>query len=415
VTSQSYTSKYLIKHQHSKVSTTPDTSEQASMSSTSTSRQPLEPTTNDVHTSSPPLPNATAKTGPILRHKSSHHDLKPNLDSSEDYPSPHSSLYEASLIQAGIENTDTWVTQDSLAPADPTDGPASWESIIVNDLGEGVPISFLQPPSTKKTHTPHELYPITEQSSFATLRPAGSFTMKGRASTSTLRARSPGLNGKKRKSFSLADLQPIPVEEPTQESPPLSPAPRPVQPHQGPPERMPTPPGLPTFNKPEAISYRLPPPKPRWRDNCFNSSNAEMEWRKQTVGLPKGVVMRGEDGVLVRGKFIPIRSGHLPPLQAQRNTVFQTPGQYQEPEPVRVVSAQQGADMALPDWEAGRRRWKKERRERRLKRACWFIDFVLCCGLFEAGDCSAQTQNPYGGDGVAESPRERPLFVGGFI
>jgi len=48
------------------------------------------------------------------------------------------------------------------------------------------------------------------------------------------------------------------------------------------------------------------------------------EYRAQTIGLPRGVVMRGDNGVLVRGKFVPIRSGHLPP-QRQRHVVFSGP------------------------------------------------------------------------------------------
>jgi len=394
------------------------------MSLTLDSRPPLEPTTNEVHTPSPTHPAGTAKTGPVLRHKSSHHALKPNLDSSEEYPSPHSSIYEASVIQASPENIEsyetynTYDTYDFVAPARTTDEPPSWDNIIVNDEGEGVPISFLQPPSTKKTHTPHELYPITEQSSFATLRPSTSFTMKGRTSTSTLRPRSPGLNGKKRKSFSLSDVPPTPIEEPTQESPPPSPLPRPVQPHQAPPERMHTPPGLPTFNRPEAINYRLPPPKSSWRDGCFRASKEEVEWRKQTVGLPKGVIMRGENGVLVRGKFTPIRSGHLPPFPAQRHTVFQTPGQYEEPEPARAVPVPQSqreeaqpfirAERArLEELNRSRTKERAEKMERRLKK---IERFIFCCGL-----CELAAQNRHGFDGVAESPRERPLFVGGFV
>lgn len=380
------------------------------MSIALSSRPPLEPTTNDIHR-------------PVLRHKSSHLALQPNLDSSEDYPSAHSSIYEASLIQANAssEHVDEW---DTPKRAESTEGPPSWENIVVNDAGEGVPISFLQPFSTKKTHTPHELYPITEQSSFATLRPADSFIMKGRPSTSTLRSRSPGLNGKKRKSFSLSDVPPAPKEEPAQKSPPPSPLPRPVRPYQAPPERMPTPPGLPAFNKPEAIDYRLPPPNSHRRDNWLSPSSAELEYRSQTIGLPKGVVMRGPDGILIRGKFTPIRSGHLPPMPVNRDTILQLPGQYSyatEPreremnvESVRASTRCESSDriMTLMQLEGERR---KERTLSRSRRIHVFIDCLSCCGICGKGDVRGDLPAREIGslEGVAESPRMRPLFVGG--
>ena len=391
------------------------------MNYSSASRHPLGPTTNEVDTLglSTPVPNA--KTGPLLRHKSSLTALNVHLDSSEDYPSPHSSIYNASVVQHSIDKTGSWEECHTLMPTEGQHEPPPWENIVVDENGVGVPVSFLQPPTTKKTHTPHELYPITEQSSFATLRPSGSFITRGRMSNSTLRSRSPGLNGKKRKSFSLGDLPPaFERTQSSQDSLPLPPLPRPVQPNQVPPERIPTPPGLPSFNKPEAINYRLPPPKFRWRHAFAVPSDAEMEWRRQTVGLPRGVVMRGSNGVLVRGKFTPIRSAHFPPLHQQRGALFHTPGPY------AAEPAQQDQGVIPPGaaptehFSAGLRTrigLRRHHRERKIEtkkvKSKRKVSSFFCCIRDEAAEpiLYSQEDGRYGG---RADPRETPLFVGGF-
>lgn len=121
--------------------------------------------------------------------------------------------------------------------------------------------------------------------------------------------------------------------------------------------------------------------------------------------------MRGSDGVMVRGKFTPIRSGHLPPIPQQQNTLLQTPGQYSAPpvelEARRAVRTLQSADMVM---EESRRTWKRERREKRWRKVYRVIDFVLCCGLCEIGKPKARGLGDL--DGVAESPRQRTHFVG---
>ena len=74
---------------------------------------------------------------------------------------------------------------------------------------------------------------------------------------------------------------------------------------------------------PEATSYRLPPPTPersgkKKRRLCFAKLSPEVqEWRRQTIGLPKNVIMKGDDGTLVRGKFVPLQSGHTGPVRRQ--------------------------------------------------------------------------------------------------
>ncbi|KAL9101437.1 MAG: hypothetical protein Q9163_003309 [Psora crenata] len=288
-------------------------------------RHPLGDTTN----SPPPSPPATSKrSGQTLRRRSTQQALNQNLDSSESYPSAHSSLYEASLQYEGQQQEEPLILGASCWDPPPL-GPSSnelpsWQDTVAGPDGVPVPASFLKPIAPYvKDHTPHRLYPITEQNSFATLRSRTSSNL-------TLRARSPGLNGKHKKSFSLTDLPPAPEQDQRSSessvAPPPSPLPQPNMPIYPPPSRSPTPPNLPSFGKPEALSYRLPPPpKPSGlRQRLGSPTPEELEWRRQTVGLPKGVVMRGEGGVLVRGKFVGIRSGHLPP-QRQRHEVLGLP------------------------------------------------------------------------------------------
>ena len=121
--------------------------------------------------------------------------------------------------------------------------------------------------------------------------------------------------------------------------------------------------------------------------------------------------MRGEDGVLVRGKFTPIRSGHLPP-QRQVHELYGMPsttgaGQEQgtmtgaltDDQPARVVRFENrdgtsNRNISGRDWlaEQGAEPKKKSKREERtekwLKNASWFI---FCCGLCEEWDLAAES------------------------
>lgn len=367
----------------------------AGLDGASSIRVPLDETTNESISPPPSPPSATAKTGPAPRHKPAIQGLNACLDSSESYPSPHSSIYEASLVRLSSTEELKQKGPDQDVPSPMTGaGPASWENIVVDALGNLVPASFLQTPATNNAHVPHELYPITERSSLATLK--ASLSVRGQASTSTLRPHSPGLNGKKRKSFSLSNLPPTPERR---SSLPPSPLHIPAQPHLPPPERVPTPPGLPTFGKPEAINYRLPPPKTHFRDYFRSPSIAAQEYNRQTARLPRGVVMRGENGVMVSGKFTPIVSGHHPP-QHQVHRLFRPPNpadltQAEPPEEPEQASdagghaarARNGEDAALPaSGNIPRRRfhWEpfKKYHERKGKWAqniCWFL---FCCGCF---------------------------------
>ena len=357
-------------------------------------RPPLEDTTN----SPPPSPPATIRSSThTLRRKPTQRHLTHNIDSSESFPSTHTSLYDASLEtepESVVFTTSKW---SSPLPEIGVDGTAPWMDTVCDPDGNPVPGSFLQPISTsRKDHKPHELYPITEHNSLATLRSCFSVS-----STATLRARSPGLSGRHKKSFSLTDL-PTPIE--TQHSssdspaPPPSPLPQPNRPIHFPPQRSPTPPNLPSFGKPEALEYRLPPPpkSKRIRDRLGTPSPEELEWRRQTVGLPKGVVMRGDDGLLVRGKFSGIRSGHLPP-QRQRHATMGLPTPAQPSvetwlgRPTTTGAATSGPNgqrlQGGSQVEESRRitsevaaRAEAEKRERKAKRREMFIRaLTFCC------------------------------------
>ena len=347
----------------------------------------LDQITNESGSPPPSPPSATAKMGPVLRHKSTHHGPNPDVDSSESYPSPHSSIYEASLIHQSDGK------EDSIPPYTNDDGLPPWNNIVSDASGNPVPVSFHQAPPNKNTHVPHELYTITEKSSLATIR--ASLSLRDQGSVSTLRLLSPGLNGKKSKAFSLSDLPPTPERR----SPPASTPPTPLQPGKPPPESVPTPPGLPTFGQPEAVNYRLPPPKSRFRDNFRTPTPEQREYTRQTVGLPKGVVMRSENGVVVRGRFIPIVSGHFPP-QRQVHAVFRAPHQAYTAAPDPQAPAREGpspvhrANETPASHRTDRQQVEKAQRRKDDRKKAYLAD--LCCGLCSClyEDSAADTPAP---------------------
>ena len=321
-------------------------------------RDPLSSTTN--HSNSPPpspptllgkegkappveeVPVGTRRTSPTLRRRDTVQNLI-NLDSSESYPSLHSSLYDASIdpdsAVTGTHSEDAWIHTTGY-----NEPPPAWANTVCSTSGDVVPASFLEPILLQKPHSPHKLSPIIEQQrSSATLQiSCRSGSLNNRPSTLTLhsgRSRSPGLNGKRQKSFSLSDLPEQATTRllPTYEaSPPASIrlVPQPNQPLHPPPLRSSTPPNLPRFGTLEACRYRLPRPrhksktdkgkdsksnkrkkeKKRSKSRLWSSTAEVREWRRQTVSLPKNVIMRGDDGTLVKGKFMPTNSGHNGPL-----------------------------------------------------------------------------------------------------
>lgn len=287
-----------------------------SISSNSAPR-PLTPSANHAGAKNAPLPR-------IVRRKPSLRAIRhPHLDSSESTQSVHSSLYDASLQASSPDDaaavSRTWDVPPSIVTV--TTSPVRSHSFPSSTLGMPNDEITLNSPSARAErafsapalnntlnntlHTPHVLEPITERPSNTTLRT--SISSRRRASFSLPNPQTPLFTS----STHTVPRFPVPPRSPhrTLLSPDELaaivdvPAPAPHLPLQPPPPRIPTPPGLPTFNSPAAMSYRLPAPPMRRRDLFRPATPKLLEWRAQTAKLPRGVVMRGDGGVMVRGRF----------------------------------------------------------------------------------------------------------------
>ena len=256
-----------------------------------------------------------------LRRKHSTRTLHPEINSSESMPSSHSSIFEALWCSPGIENAE---------------GKPSWIGTFItggsrrNSVGSGDGIRVeqsitVEAPPIRSIHHPTPLEPIIEQKSFATLRPQLSFSIRQKPSLPVLAKADSAVkdvpSARRKLSFSLDDLTVFKrpsrffknSSSTSSNTVPLSEAEvkYPAIPTGEPPPRIPTPPGLPTFNTPAAAAYRLPSPSSSFRDLFrLHRTPEESRWLAQTRGLPPGVVMRGEDGTIVRGRWRPSQSGH---------------------------------------------------------------------------------------------------------
>ncbi|MCJ1433048.1 hypothetical protein MMC27_002407 [Xylographa pallens] len=268
---------------------------------TSYYRPPLGESTNDLNSYVAVASAYTIKTTwpNTLRRKASTRALHAAADSSESLPSSHSSIFEALFCDSSNENSDgkaAWLGTFV------TGGNRSQPSFPAGAI-KSEPASSLANPPARSLHLPTPLETITEQKSVATLRAQGSFSTRRKLSFSLddlhLFRRSSRLFKNSSSSSSAAVLPhpPNPVY--------------PVTPSNPPPPRMPTPPGIPKFNTPAATAYRLPYPSSNFR-SIFrrNKTPEERQWLAQTARLPQGVLMRGEDGVFVRGRWRPSQSGH---------------------------------------------------------------------------------------------------------
>ena len=313
-------------------------------------RPPLTPNTNDARPE-PQTPFATAKTSQsnfILRHKVSFPPFNPHLDSSESIPSAHASIYEASIFNPSTEHVNDRSNENSSHTNNDFPGtvgnsyPEHWQTHHSLDHEEErrAADEFAWNNCVPIVHSPHRLEPITEKNSLATLqtkgskvscKPMGVRALTNKSSQATLQSQHRLSNPSLRPQPSASTLLAIPTVRPTHRksfslpsfsrrsnkssssSVTLTPSTYlgalPKLPKRPPPERKPTPPGLPTFNSPAAINYRLPAPPIRFRDH-FRSSKATEEYRRQTRALPRGVVMRGDNGELIRGKWRAVPSGH---------------------------------------------------------------------------------------------------------
>ncbi|KAL8669032.1 MAG: hypothetical protein Q9168_006356 [Polycauliona sp. 1 TL-2023] len=295
-------------------------------------RTPLQDTTNSMspEPSSPIFHTAKTNQSPKTRRKFSLPFFRPqNLDSSEEIPSPHSSLWDAPLADQSLHTAIPNGNWDASV-ADITPRPNTKPKKKGRRKGKAAkpssPPVAIQPPPLERSlsqsvildpnvHHPHLLDTITERSSLPTLRsqhPSIRSLQQRTPSATTLRVRTSALH---KKSFSVSDI-PAPVPSPSDSSSKSSVLSQnytidtaPNVPVHDPPERMPTPPGLPRFNTPEAINYRLPSPQLSFRDQFRRHPTPEqITYHRQTAHLPPGVVMRGEGGELIRGRW---RTGGL--------------------------------------------------------------------------------------------------------
>ncbi|KAL8765274.1 MAG: hypothetical protein Q9209_007596 [Squamulea sp. 1 TL-2023] len=290
-------------------------------------RTPLQDTTNGMspEPSSPQFHTAKTTQSAKTRHRFSVPFFRTqNLDSSESIPSLHSSLWDAPLAEQPIYtaipngNWDASVADITPKPNNTKTKPKK-KGKRKRKAKPTSPPAAIQPPPVERTqstpldpnvHHPHLLDTITERSSLPTLRsqhPSIHSLQQRTPSATTLRIRTSQLH---KKSFSVSDL-PAPIPSPSDSSSKSSFSSQnytidalPNAPIQDPPERMPTPPDLPTFNTPEAINYRLPSPQLSFREKFRrHPTPEEITYHRQTAHLPPGVVMRGEGGELIRGRW----------------------------------------------------------------------------------------------------------------
>lgn len=314
-------------------------------------RSPLSTRTNSPTPDTPsPTPYATAKTTQArpLRRQLSFRTFHPQLDSSESDPSAHSSIFEAFyLTPSAVANlgTDLNATATKRTSARPSSGSNAADG---NDAS-----TVLATAAARESWIGTPLEPIAEQNSVATLRAVASLphlrSSRDRRLGIVSKPSSPALAllTQHKHSFSLDDLplRPRPRRRRgsaalnTSDSTTASSLPHlhedhehdfqhelervysythPNEPTASPPHRIPTPEGLPSFNTPAAHNYRIPTPPFRLR-HLFTSRTHHHHHHAaaatlnahgtQTVGLPRGVVARGPNGV-VRARWRPTQSGH---------------------------------------------------------------------------------------------------------
>ncbi|KAL8960849.1 MAG: hypothetical protein Q9193_002508, partial [Seirophora villosa] len=183
-------------------------------------RTPLQDTTNSMNpeASSPPFHTAKTTQSTKSRRKFSISFFRhQNLDSSEDIPSPHSSLWDAPLAEQHLNTTlpvGDWDASGADIPAPPTKTKGKKKGKRKGASESGSPPTAIDStPSIRldsNVHHPHLLDTITERSSRPTLRsfrPSSISLRRDSPSITTLRARTSAL---RKESFSLADLPPSP-------------------------------------------------------------------------------------------------------------------------------------------------------------------------------------------------------------
>lgn len=274
-------------------------------------RSPLTTRTNSPppRTPSPAFTTAKSTQPRQLRRQVSFRTFHPNADSSETDPSEHSSIFEALYLPPGFEKF------PDLNVARASGGRSSSSS---DGNGNAPMLERTASPITaaRNMWIGTQLDTITEQKSIATLRASNSLSRMGSRDDNLkpaqkLSAASLRVQAGHKQSFSLDDLplrrkEQIKSSDETNASLPhiQGDYTHPNEPIQDPPHRMPTPPGLPSFGTREAHNYRIETPF-RLRDFFSRSTSTT-----QTDGLPRGIVARGPDGAVVRGRWRATQSGY---------------------------------------------------------------------------------------------------------
>ncbi|KAA6415193.1 MAG: hypothetical protein FRX48_01946 [Lasallia pustulata] len=265
-------------------------------------RSPLGNSTNDLHARTPSLSFATAKSTQSnqIRRKVSVRAFHPHVDSSEDLPSEHSSIFEALWAHPSAESFDRRAS--TSAPGDQPLSPI--KGTTSNDSPR--PQRTISPSAHPRTlHLPTQLTTITEQKSLATLRPT-----PPHPPSALLHSLKAALQPRRKTSFSLDDLslfhhpKPPPHAKPPPPPPPPPAAPSPAPPTPPPrtrPLRFPTPRASPPSTP--------PPPSATGCRRRAGASASGSRWRRRRprsamCGRRRGCragAHAGEGGVLVRG------------------------------------------------------------------------------------------------------------------
>ncbi|KAI9777592.1 MAG: hypothetical protein M1839_008646 [Geoglossum umbratile] len=314
-------------------------------SSTHGQRIPLSSNTNSLVPSRSPSPQDVADkpAAPLaLRRRSSFRRLNPRADSSEDPPSVHSSIFEAPYCSSseggdGGEKDDTKASQPRAA----RDSSCGEESSSRSGETSGAAASSIGPGPrdrlTRLGRTPLET--IMEKKSAATIRspslarthsldgllPASSQTPSADETPPISRARrkqsfsfddAAGLDSSKRKSGSTATDEMLPPKKAYRNYA------GPNMPTHSRPERIPTPPGMPSwshFPQPAApaLGPGTPPTarRPRRRDFFFRLPTGTPSSSEQTTSqTPDGIQITTQQHFITvpsgRPRFRPPSSGH---------------------------------------------------------------------------------------------------------
>ncbi|KAI9814578.1 MAG: hypothetical protein M1827_003133 [Pycnora praestabilis] len=298
---------------------------------TGKARSPLSNGTNSRSSdSSSPFSTARSAQPKQLRRKVSFRTFAGNLDSSEEEPSEHWSVYDAQYLSSSVlsvlaDNKENKgglriVLGDNTQPSPPVPNPGSGEDTLLGDRSASPSSSLTKFQSRQNRRSGTPLETITEQRSIATLRPSRSLPRRN-----LLYGNIPTLEptegvfadqARHKRSFSFDDLDLHKATKPKSEDDPSVDSSTsldtiyrdyayPNQPTHSPPHRLQTPPGVPKWPGPRAV----PAAGPLARDNTTNSPSMigrlfSFGSSSQRVALPSGVTTQRAR------RYRPPQSGH---------------------------------------------------------------------------------------------------------